>query len=108
MKTNETKMVGELHEIDRDEATDKLIKNGSVTIVHPEFEKAKREMETKAEQVTFGTCKVCKINEGIYSRGVCSECHEKKCKVCRELDEKGLEPGTEEYIKGLKEAGVYY
>ena len=65
-------------------------------------------METKIEQVTFGTCKVCKINEAVYSRGICRECHEKKCKIMRELEEKGIDAGTEEYIKELKEAGVYY
>ena len=65
-------------------------------------------METKITQMTYGTCKVCRLNEAVYSRGVCRECQEKKDKFCRTMEDKGLEPGTEEYIEGMKKEGVYY
>lgn len=46
-------MFGELEEIDRDEATKKLIEDGQVTIVHPEFEAERKRMKTMKK------CEVC-------------------------------------------------
>jgi len=59
-------------------------------------------------QVTFGICKVCKNNPAVYSRGVCRECEEKRQVVIRELNNKGIEGGTKEFINTLKKEGVYY
>ena len=58
--------------------------------------------------MTFGNCRVCKTNEATFSNNVCKECHEKIYKIIRQLNEKGFEAGTENFINGLKEAGVYY
>ena len=59
-------------------------------------------------QMTFGKCKVCKVKEAVYSRGVCKDCEDKRNKVIRKLYEKGLEPGTIAFIEELKKEKVYY
>ncbi len=66
------------------------------------------EDECKVTQVTYGKCKNCFIEDAIYSRGICKTCEENKQRVVRALCERGLEPGTEEFINELQLNGVYY
>lgn len=65
-------------------------------------------MESQITQITFGVCKNCNVNVAVYSRGICKECQAKKNKVMRELENRGIEAGTEEFINKLKEMFVYY
>lgn len=62
----------------------------------------------KIEQMTFGTCKICKKKPAIYSNKVCADCWLKKQLVVRELNNKNIEVGTKDFIDELKRKGVYY
>lgn len=64
--------------------------------------------EVTVERMTFGKCKNCLIQEAVYSGGICEECHQNKARVVRALYERGLEPGTKEFIEQLQLNGVYY
>lgn len=68
----------------------------------------KSEKNNEITQYSFGTCKVCKSRDAIFSSRTCNVCHEQKAIVVRQLIAKGLEPGTSKFIQELKDKGVYY